>query len=288
MTKHSATRDSVTPTPGVEEPVVSGELVEAALRAAQKLAKDVADVPIPQIAAEAGVSRSTLLRRLGGARGALDAAVRAAGVDPGGQPPVRDRAVDAAAEVISESGLAAATLEVIAARAGCSVFSLHAAFGGRDALMRAVFERHSPIRDIEEYLENRRGDLSETVRGFYRTVARALGREPRVAPAMFAEAFARPSSPAVQSLARYGAPRMFGVLGRWFDAEIRAGRIRNLPTQLLAQQLTGPIMIHMFTRPVAQNAPTLPLPGIGAVCDVFADNFVRAVAKTPPEGNTRG
>jgi hypothetical protein len=32
------------------------------------------------------MSRSTLLRRLGDSRAALDEAVRAAGVDPGGQP----------------------------------------------------------------------------------------------------------------------------------------------------------------------------------------------------------
>ncbi|HZE17813.1 MAG TPA: TetR/AcrR family transcriptional regulator, partial [Mycobacterium sp.] len=47
---------------------MSPELVDAALRAAEKLARDVADVPVVAIAAEAGISRSTLLRRLGGSR----------------------------------------------------------------------------------------------------------------------------------------------------------------------------------------------------------------------------
>ena len=60
------------------QPDLSPELVEAALRAAEKLGRDVADVPMPDIAAEAGISRSTLLRRCGGSRAALDAAVRAA------------------------------------------------------------------------------------------------------------------------------------------------------------------------------------------------------------------
>jgi AcrR family transcriptional regulator len=71
------------------EPGLSADLVAAAVRTAERLGKDVADVPVAAIAAEAGVSRSTLLRRLGGTRAALDQAVRAAGVDPGGQPPVR-------------------------------------------------------------------------------------------------------------------------------------------------------------------------------------------------------
>lgn len=259
--------------------VSTPQVVQAALRVAKRLGKDVADVPVASIAVEAGISRSTLLRRFGGSRTALNAAIRAAGVDPGGLPPVRIRAVAAAASLIGESGLAATTLEAVAARAGCSVYSLHAVFGGRDELMRAVFEQHSPIRDIEDYLERPAGDLSERVRGFYRTVASALGREPRVAPAIFAEAFARPTSPAVQSLAPYGPPRMLAVLGRWFEAEIRAGRIRELPMPLLAQQLLGPIMIHVLTRPALPNVPAWAPPDIDTVCDVFADAFVRAVAR---------
>jgi AcrR family transcriptional regulator len=260
------------------QPVLAPELVNAALRAAEKLGRDVANVPVTAIADEAGISRSTLLRRLGGSRSALDDAVRAAGFDPGGLPPVRVRAVDAAAALISKSGLSAATLEAVAAQANCSVYSLHAVFGGRDELMRAVFERHSPVRDIEDYLASPGGELIDIVRGFYRTVAGALDREPRVAPAIFAEAFARPASPALQSLMGYSAPRMFGVLGRWFDAEIHAGRIRELPLTLLVQELLGPIIFHMFTRPVVSNIPAVRMPEIDTACDVFADAFVRAVS----------
>ncbi|CDO87138.1 TetR family transcriptional regulator [Mycobacterium triplex] len=257
--------------------VSAPEVVEAALRAAEKLGRDVADVPVAMIAEEAGISRSTLLRRFDGSRTALNDAVRAAGVDPGGLPPVRRRAVAAAAALISESGLAAATLEAVAARANCSVYSLHAVFGGRDELMRAVFEQHSPILDIEEYLADPSDDLLEMVRGFYRTVANALSREPRVAPAIFAEAFARPASPAVQSLAAYGPPRLLAVLGRWFEREIRAGRVRDMPLPLLAQQLLGPILIHTLTRPVLPNAAGWSMPDVDTVCDVFAENFTRAV-----------
>ncbi|OBJ18649.1 TetR/AcrR family transcriptional regulator [Mycobacterium colombiense] len=258
--------------------VSTPQVVEAALRAAKKLGRDVADVPVASIATEAGISRSTLLRRFGGSRTALNDAIRAAGVDPGGLPPVRIRAVAAAASLMGESGLAATTLEAVADRASCSVYSLHAAFGGRDELMRAVFERYSPIGDIEKYLARPRGDLPEMVRGFYRTAANALGREPRIVPAIYAEALSRPTSPAVRSLAAYGVPRMFGVLNRWFDAEIRAGRIRELPMPLLAQQLLGPIMIHLLTRPALPKVVAWPLPDIDTACDVFADAFVRAVA----------
>src|ERR671938_1917802 len=101
---------------------VPDELVQAALRAADELGRDVAEVPTAAIADRAGMSRSTLLRRLGGSRAALHEAVRAAGIDPGGRS-VRVRAIHAAAVLISEAGLAAATLEAIARHAGRAVES---------------------------------------------------------------------------------------------------------------------------------------------------------------------
>ena len=260
--------------------VVAGDLVQAALRAARDLDKDVADVPVAAIAAQLGVSRSTLLRRLGGSRAALDGAVRAAGVDPGGQSPVRVRALAAAATLISESGLAATTLEAVATRAECSVFSLHAAFGGRDGLMRAVFEQYSPIHDFEEFFGRPHGDLRSTAGAFYRVMSGALMREPRVMPALFAEAFARPDSPATQSLVGHAAPRMLGVLGGWLLSEIRDGHVRDLPVPLLAQQLLAPMLFHSITRSAAEKALPVPLPDVETVCDVFADAFVRAVGTT--------
>lgn len=256
---------------------VPAAVVQAALRAADALGKDVADVPVVAIAREAGVSRSTMLRRLGGSRAALDDAVRAAGIDPGGQPPVPVRALDATAALISQSGLTAVTLEAVAARAHCSVHSLYATFGGRDDLVRAVFERHTPLLDIEEFLDDRHGDLTATVRRIYQMMAQTLGREPRVAPAMFGETLARPDSPAVQSLIQHSAPRMFGVLGHWLSTEIDAGRILDLPIPLLVQQLVAPMLIHMLIRPAVATVPAVQLPDLNQTCDIFAEAFVRAV-----------
>jgi len=266
---------------GLRDPTVAADLVDAAVRAAVVLGKDVADVPVAAIATEAGISRSTLLRRLGGSRAALDAAVRSAGVDPGGQPPVRVRALEATAALISESGLASTTLDAVAARAECSVFSLHAAFGGRDGLMHSVFERYSPIRDFEEFFNHPHDDLHDTVLAFYRVMAQALSREPRVVPALFAETFARPHSPATQSLVGHAGSRMLAVLGSWIESQIGEGKIRGLPVPLLAQQLLAPMVFHVFTRPAAEKSAMPSLPDIDTVCDVFADAFVRAVAVDP-------
>lgn len=274
----TATSSGLDSRPDVEEIPVPEELVQAALRAAEKRGKDVADVPVLAIACEAGISRSTLLRRLGGTRAALDEAVRATGVDPGGQVPVRARALNAAAALIGESGLAAATLDAIATRADCAAHSLYMAFGSRDELLRIVFERHSPIPDFEDVLDTATDDLTATVRCLYQALATALNREPRVAPAILAEVFARPTSPTVQTLAQHAIPRMLEVLGTWLDTQVQRGRIRDSPTPLLIQQLMGPMLLHMLGRPALSAAAVIDVPDMDTTCEAFTANFVRAVA----------
>ena len=263
-------------TPTINE--VPNEVVEAALRAAETLGRDVADVPLVAIAREAGMSRSTLVRRLSGSRQLLDDAVRAAGVEPGGRPPVRERAVQAAASLISDRGLAAVTLEAVAAQAVCSVHSVYAVFGGRDGLMRAVFDRYSPILDLDEAISEPDAEFGETVHRIYRLLAEAFSREPRVAPAMLAEGLARPTEPAVVALLQYHVPRMLAGVGQWLAGEVTAGRVRDLPLTLLIQQMLAPIAIHTMVRPAAVNIPEIELPDLDQTCVVFADNFLRAVA----------
>jgi AcrR family transcriptional regulator len=257
---------------------VPAEVVEAALRAAENLGRDVADVPLIAIAREAGMSRSTLLRRLSGTRQPLDDAVRAAGVEPGGRPPVRERAVQAAAALISERGLATVTLEAVAAQANCSVHSLYAVFGGRDELLREVFDRYGPIVDIDDAISDPHAELAETVHRIYRLMAKAYSREPRVAPAMLAEALARPTGAAVRALAQHTAPRMLAGVGQWLAAEIAAGRIRDLPLPLLIQQMLAPITMYTMLRPVLGGVPDVSVPGPDEACAVFADAFLRAAA----------
>ncbi|SDZ20383.1 transcriptional regulator, TetR family [Micromonospora pattaloongensis] len=270
-------------------PSVPSDLVDAALHAAERLGKDVADVPVLAIAQEAGISRSTLLRRLGGSRQALDEAVRAAGVDPGGQRPVRERAIDAGAHLIGEHGLASLTLESVAAAAHCSVHSLYSAFGGRDELLFAIFERYSPILDAEKVLSGPHADLADTVRTLYRLLAEALSRQPRVMPAMLAEVLARPAESALQNLARHVVPRLLAGVGQWLADEVAAGRIRAMPIPLLMHQMVGPLLMHFLTRPALHSVPGVELPGVEETCEAFAEAFLHAVAlPQPPHARGHG
>lgn len=258
---------------------VPQDLVQAALKAADDLGCRVAEVPLPRIASKLGVSRSTLIRRLGGSRAALDEAVRGAGIDPGGLP-VRDRAVTAAAQLISEAGVGSTTMEAIATAANCSVESLYAVFRNRDELLAAVFAEHGPVAhlaDLNTCPASRPGELSATVRALYTRLAEAITQEPRTTPALLAEALARPSSAAVIEVVRHGGPTLLATLGRWLSNEVTAGNIRPIPLPLLIHQFAAPLTAYLLVRPTAHAANVTELPDIATACDTFTDAFVRAV-----------
>lgn len=258
---------------------VPSEVIHATLRSAEQLGRDVADVPIVMIAHALGVSRSTLLRRLGGSRQALDDAVRDLGVDPGGRPPVRSRAIDAGAALIGASGVASATFEAVATRADCSVQSLYVAFGGREALLEAVYDRYIPALDVSVLLGERRSTgIRDTVRTVYRGLVAMCAREPRVLSAVLTETLARPAGPGAGVLIERGALRTVAVLREWLDEEVRAGHIRDLPGHLLVQQFISPVLVHAVMRPGLADFPDVSPPDLEATCDFFADAFLRGVA----------
>ncbi len=257
---------------------VPADVIQSALGSAERLGRDVADVPIAVIAHALGVSRSTLLRQLGGSRRALDDAVRDSGVDPGGRPPVRLRAAAAAAALISAEGVDAATFEAVAAEADCSVHSLYAVFGSRDALLYAVCDRYIPAVDLEDATSDPSG-LPETVRAIYRSIAEALVSEPRVLLAVMTEALARPRESTGQVLVDYGWLRILSDLASWLNCEVTGGRIRDISRPLLLQQLLSPIAVHCMMRRDLAAVPRATVPDIDECCDTFADAFVRAVAR---------
>ncbi|MBC6468875.1 TetR/AcrR family transcriptional regulator [Actinomadura alba] len=256
---------------------MENDLVAAALSAARERGQDVAEVPLTAIATAAGISRSTLLRRLGGTRAALDEAVRQAGVDPGGRPPVRERAITAAARLIADQGLGAITLDAVADAAQCSLPSLHVVFEGRDGLLAAVFDRFGPVPDLEALAADPPSDVEDTVRAIYRAMVAAFGQEPRVLPAVFADLFGRPGGPASRMM-QATLPRMVTSLRALLIAQVAAGRLRPLPFPLLVQLLLGPIAAHMLLRPTLDAALGPELPPVDETCEIFAEAFLRAAA----------
>lgn len=250
------------------------KIIEAAQTAARQRDQPVAEVPLVAIAKAAGMSRSTLLRRIGN-RATLDEACRQAGIDPGTRVPVRDRAVTAAADLITRHGLGALTLDAVADSARCAVPSLYAVFGNRDNLLAAVFTQFGPLPDLQQLAADPPAHLEETVRRIYRTLAAVFTREPRVMPALFADLLGRPNGPASR-LVHTMLPAMVVPLDALLTPHVRAGRLRALPLPLLVQLLLGPMLAHLLTRSATQAVLAVAIGSLDEVSDTFAAAFLRA------------
>ena len=98
--------------------------------------------------------------------------------------------------------------------------------------------------------------FQQTVAGFYQTMAAGLTREPRVATAMLADLLGNPYGPAARIFAEY-FPRARSSVGGWLEQQVRAGRIRDVPTPLLIELLIAPLVAHVLLRGVpAKHAGT--------------------------------
>lgn len=260
---------------------IDAAIIDAAIQESERQGRDPADVPLEDIARRAGVSRATLYRRIGSRR-ALDAAVRASGVDPGGRPSVRDRAVAAAADLIVEQGFGSLTLDAIATRADCSLPALYDQFGNREGLLSAAFERYSPVFRVERLLATPPASFEDGVRGIYATAYDAITAQPQLLAALIAEALMRPRGTLAQVMLTRLGPRAVGIIHGWLAGEVAAGRCRPLPIPLLIQLLVGPMLVHAPTRGLVEAVLGEPPPPRGTVVETLTAAYCRAVALPPP------
>jgi AcrR family transcriptional regulator len=263
-------------------------IVQAAMAEAQETGTPVAELSLDQIARRAGVSRSTIYRRVRNRR-ALDEAVRKAGADPGGRVGVADRAIAAATDVIIADGVAALTVDGVARRVGCSVSAVHTAFGGREGLLVAVFERHAPLPTVVQLMADHPEmftDFENGVRAIYTVVFDTVNGQQGgtgVLEALIAEMLAKPNGVGAQLFRDRILPRITANIGGWLTDQIDAGRCADLPLSLLVPLLISPISVHLITRG-RLTAAGASVPDRQTVIDVMTAAFCNAAGtKTQPK-----
>jgi AcrR family transcriptional regulator len=264
-------------------------IVQAAMAEAQETGTPVAELSLDQIARRAGVSRSTIYRRVRNRR-ALDEAVRKAGADPGDRVGVADRAIAAATDVIIADGVAALTVDGVARRVECSVSAVHTAFGGREGLLAAVFERHAPLPTVVQLMADHPEmftDFENGVRAIYTVVFDTVNGQQGLAPlsdeALFAEMLAKPNGVGAQLFRDRILPRITANIGGWLTDQIDAGRCADLPLSLLVPLLISPISVHLITRG-RLTAAGASVPDRQTVIDVMTAAFCNAAGtKTQPK-----
>lgn len=209
-----------------------------------------------ELAAEAGVSRATVYRRISGREG-LARQLRARGIEPGPAlgGSTHRRILDAVRAVIDAHQLSF-TIEDVAREAGVGTATIYRRFGDREGLLRAYLGRTSPRATAAEQLAELDAPVAATLTAFVASVLRFVLEHPGLVQiALFDEG---PSAQQLQRL-RQGGRGTFARLVDYFEAQIQRGRLRPAEPRQLAISFVGMVLgssLLGVRLPVIADEPT--------------------------------
>jgi AcrR family transcriptional regulator len=243
--------------------------------AARLLAEGEDALTMSRLAAEAGLSRATLYRAVGGREAILDA-LEATGHDVGVRAGARERILAGAREVFGRAGFDAATVEEIAAAAGVGVATVYRHFGDKDGLVAAFLDHVAPRRAVRAAQRSFTGDLRRDLESVAAQVLAAMRDDAPVVRVMLLEALRE--GPAITT-ARAAQSRSMEAIAALLREHAAAGELRDLDPGVLAQSFAGMLFAFGVLGPVMRGAPA-PDPDATArtLTGVFLDG-VRATAE---------
>jgi AcrR family transcriptional regulator len=264
------------------------EIDEDTLRRLAELARSP-DIPIAErstddIARALGITRMTLYRRAGSRRNIVERLAEL-GIDATGEPLVRERVIEATGALLRERPLAEVTLEAIAERARCSLPAIYGQFGGRQGVLMATFERHSPLPVVERLVASGEldagADLREEVRALYVAIFDQVAPRWPVLRAFVAEVLRDPESEVGALFREWYLPRALETIMPTLRRHLDRGAFRPLPPLLIAQEFIGPMLLHLASRAIMRDSFGIEPPARDTSIDALTDMFCRAVAAEP-------
>jgi len=223
------------------------------------------------IAAAAGVSRAALYG-LFGSRAAL---LEAVGVEV--PPSAAGRILAAAAEVVAERGLGALSLDEVAARSGASRATVYRLYPGKAALFRQVVLTYLPVEEALGMMEGLSDRPPTEVMG---ALAKGLTRAGSVRigvlrSVLFEVVRGEDGAEAVLE----ETIRNIGVITRYLERQMAAGRLRRMDPMLAMQTFLAPVMLHMVSRPIVDEYGLTAM-SVDEAVQEFTAAWLRAMA--PP------
>lgn len=229
-----------------------------------------------EIAATAGVSRAALYE-LFGSRGAI---LEALGVEH--PPSWQDRILVVGAELLAERGLSGLSLDEVAARSGASRATVYRLFPGKAALFREIVRTYLPVDETLDMLEAMgHRPPAEVMPALATSLARAGQVRIGVLRSALFEVTGRfdGSEEVIEEVLQSTA-----VMTRYLAQQMDAGRLRRMHPMLAMESFMAPIMLHMVSRPLAEDLGLLDIP-LDEVVREFTDAWLRAMA--PPRRRPR-
>ena len=166
-------------------------------------------------------------------------------------PGARERILEAAFELLGQSGLADLSMDELATRADVSRANLYRLFPGKPALFRELITAYSPWEPIARVLDESAPDAppQQVIPRVAQALAEALTDHSAVLLRMvFAMSHAdADTTEGVQRSMSRGLPDLM----RYLSDQMAAGRLRQMHPVMAVQLLAGPIVTHEMTRPLA-------------------------------------
>src|SRR5918992_1205574 len=227
------------------------------------------DAPISRIAREAGVSRATFYRHFGSRQALLEAVE----VEP--PQPARERILEAAAELIGQSGLQALSMEELATAAGVSRATVYRLYPSKAALFGEIVKAFSPFAPLVRVVTEHGNEPPETVIPLItRTFATVALPRIGIMRGVLLEALSvRPD--AVRGVQPF-MPDVLAAIGGYLVRQMGAGTIRPMHPLLAVQAVLGPIAFHLLSRPIAERVVGFEMP-IDAVVEELTASILEGL-----------
>ena len=228
-----------------------------------------------QFASAAGVSRTSFYRSFE----SRDALLEALEVPP--ELGARERILEAALKLVGEHGLAALSMDELAAQADVSRANLYRLFPGKAALFTSLVHAFSPLDPVTNLVATMQGEPPEVVmpqvaRTVYRTVY--AGGESRMGMLRTLLFEVSSMAPDTAEAAQDAIRGIVGTLAIYLITQMQAGRLRRMDPLLALQSFVGPIFFHLITRPLAERVLNLQVDGEDAVT-LLAESWLRAMRR---------
>jgi AcrR family transcriptional regulator len=222
-----------------------------------------------QLASAAGVGVRTLYRLFGSRQALLREA--------GNAPPqgARERILNAALDQVGRHGLAALSMDELAAAAGVSRATLYRLFPGKSALFGELvraFSPWEPVADVIESMPDAHPD--DLIPAVAHAIADAMQGRVGLLLRMVFELLQ--GDPDTTEGMRHSMARGLPDLARYLTNQMNAGRLRRMHPVLALQMLAGPIVVHLLTRPLAETLIGFDTPQAELI-DEIAQAWLRAM-----------